>query len=176
MQDAEPIFPTEPSAEPALPVTIAAPPQEEDDDFPRAVAAQALGDPKNLQQLQDVLGLYLGVPIRLAEAGFQVLVYFELAGAPPKIPDPLARFFDGWDEEHAIPSMIHIDMGALRYLASPGAPRILGSMAALERARKDRRAAPERAAADGRRIIAHTLEILREQVAQARANMIALVN
>lgn len=91
MQDAEPIFPTEPSAEPALPVTIAAPPQEEDDDFPRAVAAQALGDPKNLQQLQDVLGLYLGVPIRLAEAGFQVLVYFELAGAPPRpLPRPRA--------------------------------------------------------------------------------------
>lgn len=175
MQDAEPIFPTEPSAEPALPVTIAAPPQEEDD-FPRARAAQALGNPRDLQHLQDVLGLYLGVPIRLADKGFQVLVYFELAGAPPKIPDPLARFFDGWDEERAIPSMIHIDMGALHYLASPGAPRILGSMVALERARKDRRAAPERAAADGRRIIAYTLEILREQVTQARANMIALVN
>lgn len=175
MHDPEPIFPPEPEAEPALPVALAAPLSDEPD--PQAdskkhnAAHQALTAPRDLQHVQDALGAYLGVPLRLAEAGSRVLVYYELAGAPPRLGDPLACFFDGWTEDRATPSLTEIHVGPLNYFGHPGAPRILGSTHAFERVRKMRREAPQKAIAEARAIAAYTLEHLREQVEQARAQM-----
>lgn len=180
MHDAEPIFTPEPEPEPALPIAVEAPPSVPVDPWTDCelhnAAHKALSNASNLQQVQDALGALLGVPLRLAEAGPQVLAYFELAGAPPKYGDPLARFFDGWSEDHAVQSFTQIYIGPLHYFGHPGAPRILGTMPAFERVRKLRREAPQKAIAEGRAIVTYTLECLREQVEQARAQMRPLVD
>lgn len=183
MNDAEPIFPAEPQgepdAEPALPVALAAPPQPSAD-LPHAVAVEVLANVRTLQEAQDVLGLYLGVPLRLLETDTEVLAYYDQAANPPRQQEPLLRLCYGWPcAPTPDPDCAVVYVGPLHYFRPPAnvqAPRALSTMAAFHQVAALRRSPKHDTKTEGRLMAERTLAQLRAQVEQARAELRAVVN
>lgn len=181
MNDAEPIFPTEPDAEPALPVALClAPAPPASPELSHAVAVEVLANIKTLQEAQEVLGLYLGVPLRLLEAESEVLAYYDQAASPPRLQEPLLRLCYGWPcAPTPDPDCAVVYVGPLHYFRPPAnvqAPRALSTMAAFHQVAALRRSPKHDTKTEGRLMAERTLAQLRAQVEQARAELRAVVN